>query len=288
MLGKEYDFQQKINELSEREKELKCLYKVEEIIHQNLPLEDFFMQIIRRIPSGWQYPGICRVKITFEGKVYKEMYWDETDWTQSADIIIDDNILGKIEVFYTAFRKMFIDSQFLPEEQKLLNTIAGRVSTCIFNQRLEKTIELLRIKKENKIGETNDYGEVLSGTTNSYWQWRSSMAQVISEKLDLDRFNAKGVYLIGSTKNGDAGPASDIDLLIHVADDIKNMTELKAWIEGWSLCLSEMNYQKTGYKTKGLIDLHIVTDEDIRNKTSYAVMIGHHTNRAKPIKLKEN
>jgi len=288
MPGKEYTFQQKIDELSEREKELKCLYKVEEIIHQNLPAEDFFMQIISRIPSGWQYPGICRVKITFEGKEYKEKYWGETDWMQFADIAIDDNILGKIEVFYTSFRKMVFDSQFLPEEQKLLNTIAGRISTYIFNKRLEKSVELLRSKKEKIENIETIYGEVLSGATDSHWTWRNKMTEVISEKLDFDRFDVKGIYLIGSAKNGNAGPASDIDLMVHIGDNADKLKELKAWIEGWSLSLSEMNYQKTGYKTQGLIDLHIVTDEDIRNKTSYAIMIGHHTNRAKPIKLKDS
>ena len=66
MIGKEYTFQQKIEELKEREKELKSLYKLEEIINLDLPLDDFFMQIIKRMPSGWQYPDICRIKITFE------------------------------------------------------------------------------------------------------------------------------------------------------------------------------------------------------------------------------
>ena len=67
MIGKEYTFQQKIDELKEREKELKSLYKLEETINLGLPLDHFFMQIIKRMPSGWQYSDICRIKITFEG-----------------------------------------------------------------------------------------------------------------------------------------------------------------------------------------------------------------------------
>ena len=65
----------------------------------------------------------------------------------------------------------------------------------------------------------------------------------------------------------------------------QKIDELKAWFEGWSLCLSELNYLKTGYKTNGLIDLHIVTDQDIIKKTSFGVMIGNYTNGAKPIKM---
>jgi len=282
MLGKEYTFQQKIDELKEREKELKSLYKVEEAINQNLPLDEFFMQIVKRLSSGWQYPEICRIKITFEDKEYKEKYWDETEWFQQAEIVVDDNVLGKIEVFYTAFRKMVVDSQFLPEEQKLLNAIAARIGTYIFNKRLEKSIEILQNEKDKPMA---DVPHVLIGQPDNHWIWRKNMAEIIANKLDLDRFDVKGIYLIGSTKNANAGPASDIDLLVHVGDDAEKLMEFKAWMEGWSLCLSEMNYLKTGYKTKGLIDLHIVTDEDIRHKTSFGVMIGNHTDGAKPIKV---
>lgn len=284
MLGKEYTFQQKIEELKEREKELKSLYKVEEVINQNLPLPDFFMQIIKRLSSGWQYPELCRIKITFEDKEYREKYWDETEWMQHADIVIDDNVLGKIEVFYTAFRKMVLDSQFLPEEQKLLNTIATRIGAYIFSKRLEKSIEILQ-KEKDKLEEGES--PILFGPSDSHWIWRKTMVDIIAEKFDFDRFGAKGIYLIGSTKNANAGPASDIDLLVHIGNDPAKIVELKAWLEGWSLCLSEMNYLKTGYKTKGLIDLHLVTDEEIKNKTSFAVMIGNHTNGAIPIKLKQ-
>lgn len=46
------------------------------------------------------------------------------------------------------------------------------------------------------------------------------------------------------------------------------------WLDGWSRCLSQMNYLRTGYKTDGLLDVHLVTDTDIRNKTSFALKIG--------------
>ena len=45
-----------------------------------------------------------------------------------------------------------------------------------------------------------------------------------------------------------------------------------------------MNHLRTGYKTDGLIDLHIVTDKDFENKNSFATMIGAVTDGAKLIK----
>ncbi len=284
MLGKEYTFQQKINELREREKELKCLYRVEEVIQSNPEVDTFFFEIIKRIPTGWQYPEICKAKISFEGSEFKEPGWIETEWSQKADLIVDETVSGKIEIFYTDYRKLIIDSQFLPQEQKLLNTIASRISNYIFNKRLANSIDVLQetIDKHEK-----ESAAILAGHPDSHWVWRKQMAELMAERLDFERFGIKGVYLIGSTKNANAGPASDIDLLVHVSDGNKDHAEFKAWIEGWSMCLSEINYTRTGYKTDGLIDLHLITDEDILKKTSYAVMIGNHTDGASPIKLKE-
>jgi len=285
MLGKEYTFKQKIEELREREKELKSIYRVEEAIQLKLPVDQFFNEIIKLIPGGWQYPEICRVKITYNGSVYREPGWEESEWKQEAPIEIDEKVSGKIEIFYTAFRKMIIDTQFLPEEQKLLNTIASRISRYLFNLQLENTLNLLH---NNTIQEEQQPEHILPSSHDSHWIWRKKMAEIIVSKMDFEKFGVKGVYLIGSSKTAEAGPASDIDLLIHISDEPLLRIQLIAWMEGWSFCLSEMNYEKTGYHTDGLLDIHLVTDEDIKKKTSYAVMIGSPYNSAKPLKVKEN
>ncbi len=121
-----------------------------------------------------------------------------------------------------------------------------------------------------------------------HWSWRMRMVQLMADHMDLDRFGVEGVYLLGSTKNATAGPGSDIDLMIHVQDDPVRIGLLKAWIEGWSLCLAEMNFQKTGYKTQGgLIDLHLITDQDIRDRTSFAVRINAVDDRARPLRIRK-
>jgi len=205
-----------------------------------------------------------------------------------TNIIIDENVLGKIEIFYTEFKRLVVDSQFLPEEQKLLNTIATRISNYVFRIRLAKTLEILEAEKHQTEEKDNNSLPLLSSQSDTHWIWRNDMSNKIAEKLDLEKFGVKALYLIGSTKNATAGPASDIDLLVHFGGDTNQKTNLLAWIEGWSLCLSEMNFLKTGYKTDGIIDLHLISDEDIKNKTSFASMIGAVTDAAKPIKLKNS
>lgn len=143
MIEKENYSKKEINSLKEREKEMRCLYKVHEIISENLPADLFLMEIVKHIWGGWQYPMITRVRIIFEDKIYKESGWEETEWVQSADIIIDKEISGKIEVYYTKFKQMVNITQFLPEEQKLLDTIAYQIGSYIFSKRLKKILEIL-------------------------------------------------------------------------------------------------------------------------------------------------
>jgi pyruvate,water dikinase len=57
------------------------------------------------------------------------------------------------------------------------------------------------------------------------------------------------------------------------------------WLEGWSLCLDEINYLKTGYRSRGLLDVHLVCDEDIARRTSYAAKIGAVTDAARALEV---
>jgi hypothetical protein len=136
-----------------------------------------------------------------------------------------------------------------------------------------------------------DYGDEPGKTVATQevqdWRWRARMAESIAGRLDPERFGLKALYLIGSTKNATAGPASDIDLLVHFAGDEKQRRDLEQWFEGWSLSLSEINYLRTGYRTDGLLDVHIITDEDIARRTSYAVKIGAVTDPARELPMGE-
>lgn len=119
----------------------------------------------------------------------------------------------------------------------------------------------------------------------SYWRWRQHIADRIAADLDPKVHGVAGIYLFGSTKNGTAGPASDIDLLIHFRGTPAQREKLNCWLEGWSLCLDEFNFLRTGYRSGGLLDVHIVTDEDIANKNSFASKINAITDAARPLKI---
>jgi len=160
----------------------------------------------------------------------------------------------------------------------------GQILKILLNADFDEGIGLLAKPSTN-----DDMEEVIEKPEERYpakfWRWRMRMAELIAEQLDMARFGVKAIYVFGSTKNATAGPQSDIDLLIHFAGGFEQRQLLGAWLDGWNQCLVEMNYQRTGYKTDNILDVHYVTNQDIANKTSFAVKIGAVTDAAKPLKI---
>jgi hypothetical protein len=278
----------RLEKLMEREKELNCLYAIESLlIDDNRKLEYILQDLVAVIPPGWQYTSVCECRVTLEGEAYCTEDFSLSEYYQSADIVVGDHVAGTIEVVYTQLIRLHKGNAFLPEEQKLLNTIANTIGRTIFRRKLKSTLDYLNSSK-NKDGQRFEEDMILNPDSDQHWKWRYSMVEKIAGHLDLDRFGLKGLYLIGSTKNATAGPGSDIDLIVHSNGDPSRIEDLKLWLQGWGLCLSEMNLMKSGYSiSDSLIDLHVITDEDIRKKSSYALMLTAVTDRARPIKVKD-
>jgi predicted nucleotidyltransferase len=119
----------------------------------------------------------------------------------------------------------------------------------------------------------------------NHWRWRLQFAERLAASLDGERFGVQAIYIFGSTKNATAGPASDIDLLVHFRGSEEERRALHAWLEGWSLALDELNFLRTGYRSRGLLDVHLITDEDIARRTSFAAKIDAVTDAARPLPM---
>jgi predicted nucleotidyltransferase len=125
-----------------------------------------------------------------------------------------------------------------------------------------------------------------SYSSEEHSRWRLRMAERIAEEADVDRFGIEAMYVFGSTRNGTASASSDIDFLIHFAGNYDQRRALLDWLDGWSAALGEMNYLRTGRRTPRLLDVHIVTDDDVARKRGYAVKIGAATDAARPLRVR--
>ncbi len=107
MAGDQKSLDKLIYDLKERAKELTCLYEVQELFNKpESTVEEICQEIAAILSSGWQYPDVCQAKIIYNKFVYKSPDFEETSWGQSADIIVQDEKVGSISLYYTEERPL--------------------------------------------------------------------------------------------------------------------------------------------------------------------------------------
>ena len=203
----------------------------------------------------------------------------------------------------TVFNELFLNrsrnvlQEILPEFAHLSGTLkvvdvpsetGGLILKVLMNSDLDQAVAFLAPSSQQTTPELDTAIEVTERPGEEHWRWRFRMAQRIGAQLNPKKFGVKACYLIGSTKNATAGPASDIDLLLHFHGSDQQRADLLLWLEGWSRCLSEINFLRTGYKTSGLLDVRLITDADVAARTSFAVKIDAITDAARKLSLKED
>ena len=141
---------------------------------------------------------------------------------------------------------------------------------------------IVKVIKTQDLLEDGTLSIIMDGETNQalaflkpldHWRWRMQKVEEISEKLDPGLYGIEAMYLIGSTKTGEAGPASDIDLLIQLKGTEEQKEKLLEYFEKLDKKLVRENKERTGIDTQSLLDIHIITEEDIKKRTSWATHI---------------
>ena len=202
----------------------------------------------------------------------------------------------------TVFKELFLRrsrnilQEVLPEVAHLAETLrvidvpletGGLILRVLMNADLDQAVAFLA-PSQQKAAAVGSETEIVDRGTDEHWRWRFRMAQKIAAELDPRQFGVRAFYLIGSTKNGTAGPASDIDILLHFEGNEEQRKGLMLWLEGWSRCLGEINFLRTGYRSEALLDVHLVTDKDIAERSSFAVKIDAITDPARKLPMKES
>lgn len=200
----------------------------------------------------------------------------------------------------TVFKESFLQRsqnllpELLPEFAALAETLhvidvpgtcGGLILKVLMNADIDQAVAYLAAPSQTSGRESDVENAVAERSSEEHWKWRFRMAQRIAAQLDPQKFGVQAFYLIGSTKNATAGPASDIDLMLHFTGTEAQRQELLLWLEGWSCCLSEINFLRTGYRTPGLLDVHLISDQDIQQRGSYAVKIDAVTDPARKLSM---
>jgi len=74
--------------------------------------------------------------------------------------------------------------------------------------------------------------------------------------------------------------------MVHFVGSEMQRVQLLYWFEGYSMALASINYLKTGEKLDGLLDIHLVSDADVKARVGLAEKIVAVTNSARKLSLK--
>jgi DNA-binding CsgD family transcriptional regulator len=133
--------------LRERIKELNCLYGMAQLAERHPDsIEDLLRDLVNFLPFSWQYPEITCARILFKGKTYKSKGFKVTKWRQSSRVLMYNEPVGEVSIFYLEECPPADEGPFLKEERALLDELAERIGTKAM--RIASELELQEINKQ--------------------------------------------------------------------------------------------------------------------------------------------
>ncbi|VVS92292.1 response regulator [Desulfoluna spongiiphila] len=135
----------KTRALTERVKELHCLYEVSRLVADSTaPVTEVLQEVASLIPTGWFYPELTCARITCHRQRFTSKGFRETPWTLAADILISGERVGRVEVFLLKACPVRDEGPFLKEERELIDNLARRVGTMLEARRARSRDRLAR------------------------------------------------------------------------------------------------------------------------------------------------
>ena len=139
--------------LHHRVKQLHCLYGLSKLVEQpQIGLEQMFQETTHLVRYGHQYPDETCVRITFDGIQYKTDNFRKTEVSQYAELKVEGEKDGAVEVYYLGEKPRTGGGPFLKEERDLIHAVAEQLNKIAEHRKAEERLELFR----NLIDGSND------------------------------------------------------------------------------------------------------------------------------------
>ncbi len=217
-----------LHDMGERNKELACMYTVAKSIRDRKTTAEILQDVADYIPPAWHYPEITRGKVRFGSDEFVSEPFEETDWKQTEDIVVNGKCCGSIEVYYLKERPELDEGPFMAEERNLINGMASAVSEGLERKEAEEQIEnlakfpsenpnpVLRIAKKGQLLFANDASRAIldewqcePGQTAPE-QWEEILSEVFATGAEkrVEEEHAGRVFSFSVTPVGEAGYAN--------------------------------------------------------------------------------
>ncbi len=127
--------------LTERVKELDCLYKFSNLLQNTrITIDDLLQSAVVLLPVAMQYPEKSCARIIYNEIQYRSQSFFESDLKITAALKIKDKSIGQLEVMYVAEKTDGNRVRFIKEERKLLETLAMNLGDYLERRLIELAV----------------------------------------------------------------------------------------------------------------------------------------------------
>ena len=132
--------------LSERVKELNCLYSIADLVGKANTLEDILFETVDLLPHAWQLPEVACARIIFKDQEFRSKYFtnnvsEKSSCKQISNILAHGKKVGVVEVYYIEDRPERDEGSFLREERSLLDAITERLGRTAERKWTEEALQ---------------------------------------------------------------------------------------------------------------------------------------------------
>jgi signal transduction histidine kinase len=201
--------QELTNVLTEREKELNYVYTTSRLFeNESLSIDDILQGVIDSVPAAWQYPEITCARIKIKNKQFITERFEETDWKQAQNIIVNGKRFGSIEVYYTEEKPTLSEGPFLKEERNLLYVIAERLGHTIERKMAESNVKFLyqrerelREKLQSEMRVRVDFTRKLIHELKTPLTSLIATSQLLYDETQAEKLGKLAKYILDSASN---------------------------------------------------------------------------------------
>lgn len=130
------------NALTERIKELNCLYGISNLFeNQGVSLSWIMQRAVELIPAAWQYPENACARIRLDSMEYTSANFKESRWNQNTQIILNGKHVGTVDIYYIEAPPESDGGPFIEEEARLLRAIGERLSKVLWLKHSEEALK---------------------------------------------------------------------------------------------------------------------------------------------------
>jgi PAS domain S-box-containing protein len=132
-----------MHQLSERIKELNCLYAISRLVDKrSLTIEQTLQSIVELVPRALQYPQNACACLRLGGRTYQTGNFVNTRWKKRAEIRVSGNVVGHLDLCYREKKPAAEQEIFLPEEKILVDVVAERIGKIIERKQAEESLRV--------------------------------------------------------------------------------------------------------------------------------------------------